>query len=43
MVDGVEEALYVRCILSFLMLNLEPMSISVYEDNKGAIDLAQIP
>ena len=25
------------------MPNLEPMSISVYEDNKGAIDLAKNP
>ena len=37
MADGVKEALYVRCILEFLMPGLEPMSISVYEDNKRAI------
>ena len=43
MADGVKEALYVRGILAFLMPSLEPMSISVYEDNKGAIDLAKNP
>ena len=32
-----------RGILAFLMPSLEPMSISVYEDNKGAIDLAKNP
>ena len=36
--DGVKEALYVRGILAFLMPSLEPMSIGVYEDIKGAID-----
>ena len=41
MADGIEEALYVRGILAFLMPGLEPMRISVYEDNKGAIDLAK--
>ena len=30
-----------RGILAFLMPSLEPMSISVYEDNKGAIDLTK--
>ena len=44
MADGVKEALYVRGILlAFLMPGLEPMSISVNEDNKGAIDLAENP
>ena len=32
-----------RGILAFLMPSLEPMSISVYKDNKGAIDLAKNP
>ena len=41
--DGVKEALYVRGILAFPMPSLEPMSISVYEDNKGAINLAKNP
>ena len=43
MADGVKEALYVRGILAFLMPGLEPMSICVYEDNKGAIDIAKNP
>ena len=43
MADGVKEAQYVRGILAFLMPSLEPMSTSVYEDNKGAIDLAKNP
>ena len=43
MADGVKEALYVRGILAFLMPSLEPMSTSVYEDNKGAIDFAKNP
>ena len=43
MADGVKETLYARGILAFLMPGLEPMSISVYEDNKGAIDLAKNP
>ena len=43
MTDGVKEALYVRSILAFLMPGLEPISIIVYEDNKGAIDLAKTP
>ena len=30
-----------RGTLAFLMPGLEPMSTSVYEDNKGAIDLAE--
>ena len=38
-----DRALYVRGILAFLMPSLEPMSIGVYEDNKGAIDLAKKP
>ena len=41
MADGVKEALYVRGILAFLMPSLGSMSIGVYEDNKGAIDLAK--
>ena len=32
-----------RGILAFLMPGLEPMSITVYEDNKGAIDLSKNP
>ena len=43
MADGVKEALYVRGILAFLMQSLGAMSIGVYEDNKGAIDLAKTP
>ena len=41
--DGVKETLYVRGILAFLMPSLGPMSIGVYEDNKGAKDLAKKP
>ena len=41
MADGVKEALYVSGILAFLMPSLGAMSIGVYEDNKGAIDLAK--
>ena len=33
MAVGVNEALYVRGIMAFLMPGLESMSISVYEDN----------
>ena len=40
MTDGVKEALYVRGVLAFLIPSLGAMSIGVYEDNKGAIDLA---
>ena len=43
MADGVKEALYVRGVLSFLMPGLKPMSISVYEDNKGVIYSARNP
>ena len=43
MANGVKEALYVRVILAFLMPSLESMSISVYEDNKEAIDLDKTP
>ena len=43
MVDGVKEALYVRGVLVFLMTSLGSPSIGVFEDNKGAIDLAQNP
>ena len=41
MADGVKEALYVSGMLAFLMPSLGAMSIGVYEDNKGAIDLAK--
>ena len=41
--DGVKEALYVRGVLFFLMPSLGSPSIGVFEDNKGAIDLAKIP
>ena len=30
-----------RGVLAFLMPSLEPMRVSVYEDNKGAIHLAK--
>ena len=43
MADGVKEALNVRGILAFLMPSLGSMSIGVYEDSKGAIDLARNP
>ena len=43
MADKVKEALYVRGILAFLMPSLGSMSIGVYEDSKGAIDLARNP
>ena len=43
MADGVKEALYVRGIPAFLMPSLGTMSICVYDDNKGAIDLAKKP
>ena len=43
MADGGKEALHVRGILAFLMPSLGSMSIGVYEDNKGAIDLAKKP
>ena len=38
MTDGVKEVLCLRGILVFLTPSLGPMSIGVYEDNKGAID-----
>ena len=41
--DGVKEALYVRGVLVFLMPSLGSPSIGVFEDNKGAIDLAKNP
>ena len=41
MADGVKGALYVRGVLVFLMPNLGSPSIRVFEDNKGAIDLAK--
>ena len=41
MADGVKKALYVRGILAFLTPCLRLMSIDVYEDKKGAIDLAK--
>ena len=43
MANGVKEALHVTGILAFLMPSLEPTSISVCEDNQGAIDLAKKP
>ena len=43
MADGVKEALCVRGILAFFMPSLGTMSIGVYEDNKGAIDLIKNP
>ena len=43
MADGVKEALYVRGVLVFLMPSLGSPSIGVFEDNKGAIDLAKNP
>ena len=43
MADGVKEALYVREILKFLMPSVESKGIGVFEDNKGAIDLAENP
>ena len=43
MADGVKEALYVRGIFKFLMPSVEPKSIGVFEDNKGAIDIAENP
>ena len=43
MADGGNEALYVRVILVFLMPSLGTMSIGVYEDSKGAIDVAKTP
>ena len=41
MADGVKKALYVRGILAFLMPSVGSMGIGVYEENKGAIDLAK--
>ncbi|CAM9132786.1 unnamed protein product [Sphacelaria rigidula] len=42
MADGVKEAaLYVRGILKFLMPSLGSKSIAVFDDKKGAIDLAE--
>ena len=43
MADGVKEALYVRGVLVFLTPRLGSPSIGVFEDNKGAIDLAKNP
>ena len=43
MADGVKEALYVRGVLVLLIPSLESPSIGVFEDNKGAIDLAKNP
>ena len=43
MADGIKEALYVRGILAFLMPSLGLTSISVCEDNKGAIDSTNNP
>ena len=41
MAGGVKEALYVRGVLVFLMPSLGSPSIGVFEDNKGATDLAK--
>ena len=41
MSDGEKEALYVRGVLVFLKPSLGSPSIGVFEDNKGAIDLAK--
>ena len=43
MADGVKEALCVRRVLVILMPSLGSPSIGVFEDNKGAIDLAKNP
>ena len=43
MADGVKEALYVRGVLVFLMPSLGSPSIGVFEDNRGAMDLAKNP
>ena len=43
MVDWVKEALYARGILAFLIASLGTMIIGVYEDYKGAIELAKKP
>ena len=43
MADRVKAALYVRGVLVFLMPSLGSQSIGVFEDNKGAIDLAKKP
>ena len=41
MADGVKEAHYVGGVLVFLMPSLGSPSIGVFEDNKGAINLAE--
>ena len=43
MADGVKEALYVRGVLVFVMPSLGAPSIEVFEDKKGATDLAKKP
>ena len=43
MANGVKEALYLRGVLAFLMPRLGSPSIGVFQDNKGAIDLAKNP
>ena len=43
MADGVKEALCVRRVLVILMPSLGSPSIGVFEDNKGAINLAKNP
>ena len=43
MTDGVKEALHVRGVLVFLMSSLGSLSIGMFEDNKGARDLAKNP
>lgn len=41
--DGVKEALFVRNVLSFVLVRLKAPVIKVLEDNEGAIALAQNP
>ena len=43
MADGVKEALYARGVLVFLMPSVGSPSIGLFEDNKGAINLAKNP
>ena len=39
--DAFTETLFVKVILAFLMPILRPMILNVYDDNKGAIDVAK--
>ena len=43
MADEAKDALCMRGILAFLMPSLGAMTIGVYEDNRGAIDVAKNP